>query len=501
VMREVKRIFDPSNILNPGKIVGDDPHLLSRNVRPVVVPPPQSAPTGEDPSELPGLRDLIELQMNWEPAQVADAARQCHGCGKCRSQSPSQRMCPIFRVLPAEESSPRAKANLIRGVLTGRLELSCLTSDQFKEVADLCFHCHVCRLECPAAVDIPRLMAEGKGAYVAANGLRFSDWVMTRLDLLSAFGGLIHPVANRLIANRQVRWLMEKILGIAQGRKLPRVASRTFLRRASRRRLTRPTRHNGRKVAYFLDTYANYHDPQLAEAFVAVLEHNGVEVYVPPQQKQAGTPAISLGDLERARWLAERNVPVLAEAIRQGYHIVATEPAAVLTLVREYLNLIDDDEVRLVAENISEASTYLWKMHTTGKLKLDLKPIHANLGYHMPCRLRALQVGSPSENLLRLIPGLTVHRIEEGCSGMAGTFGLKRENYRTSLRIGWGLISRLRDPQLQAGTTECSACKIQMEQGTTKPTIHPVKLLALAYGLLPEAATLLSAPGEELIVT
>ena len=101
------------------------------------------------------------------------------------------------------------------------------------------------------------------------------------------------------------------------------------------------------------------------------------------------------------------------------------------------------------------------------------------LGYHQPCHIRALEVGSPGENLLRLIPGLSVQRIERGCSGMAGLWGLKRENYRTSLRAGWGLISRLREPALQAGLTECSACKIQMEQGTTKPTIHPLKLLAL----------------------
>ncbi len=84
---------------------------------------------------------------------------------------------------------------------------------------------------------------------------------------------------------------------------------------------------------------------------------------------------------------------------------------------------------------------------------------------------------------------------------MAGTFGLKRENYRTSLRIGWGLISRLRDPNIQAGTTECSTCKMQMEQGTTKPTIHPLKLFALAYDLMPEAEALLTTQGRERIIT
>jgi Fe-S oxidoreductase len=102
---------------------------------------------------------------------------------------------------------------------------------------------------------------------------------------------------------------------------------------------------------------------------------------------------------------------------------------------------------------------------------------------------------------LRLIRGVEVRRIERGCSGMAGTFGLKRDNYRASLRAGWGLISAMRDPAIEFGTTECSACKIQMEQGTTKPTIHPLKILALAYGVMPEIESLLSVRGEELVVT
>jgi Fe-S oxidoreductase len=170
-------------------------------------------------------------------------------------------------------------------------------------------------------------------------------------------------------------------------------------------------------------------------------------------------------------------------------------------LTHEYLNLVDDEDARLVARNTSEACTYLWRLHQSGKLELDLTPINATVGYHLPCHLKALNVGSPGEQLLRLIPGLTVHRIEKGCSGMAGTFGLRQDNYRSSLRAGWGLISALRHPAVQIGATECSACKMQMEQGTPKPTIHPIKLLALAYGLMPEVASLLTARGEELIVT
>ena len=501
VFRQVKRIFDPANTLNPDQIVGAQSDRLTRHVRPAAALATESSEAGDEGDESPGLRSLIELQLNWDPGQVVDVVRQCNGCGECRVQAPGVRMCPIFRILPAEEASPRAKANLIRGVLTGRLDLGGLTSDEFKAVADLCIHCHMCHLECPAEVDIPKLMVEGKGAYVAANGLGFSDRVAARIDQISALGSLISPLTNWAIGNRQMRWLMEKTLGIAQERKLPRVVSRSFLRRAARRRLTKHTRRAGHKVAYFVDTYANYHDPQLADALVAVLEHNGVAVYVPQEQRQTGMAAIASGALDVAQRLARRNVRVLAEAVRQGYHVVVTEPAAAVCLKHEYLNLTDDDDARLVADNTSEACTYLWKMHTMGKLQLDLKPINATLAYHMPCRLKALRVGAPGENLLRLIPGLTVHHVEEGCSGMAGTFGMKAEHYRKSLRAGWPLISRLRDPNLQAGTTECSTCKMQMEQGTTKPTVHPIKLLAHAYGRMPEVASLLTTPGEELFVT
>ncbi|HEX4148495.1 MAG TPA: heterodisulfide reductase-related iron-sulfur binding cluster, partial [Pirellulales bacterium] len=185
----------------------------------------------------------------------------------------------------------------------------------------------------------------------------------------------------------------------------------------------------------------------------------------------------------------------------QGFTIVTTEPSAALCLKREYPAILDDDDARLVAENTIEACTYLWNLHQVGKLHLDLKPVNATLAYHMPCHLKSLEVGSPGESLLRLVPALSVQRVERGCSGMAGTFGLKKRNYRNSLRAGWPLISTLRESSFQAGTTECSACKMQMEQGTGKPTVHPLKLLALAYGLMPEVAGLLTARTQELYVT
>ncbi len=500
--RDLKQIFDPNNLLNPGKVIGGETDALTKHLRPVTfVGEKESAP---DSGGAPAGRELlgtVELQLNWNLDQVSSAARNCNGCGACRSQLPDVRMCPIFRASPREEASPRAKANLMRGVLSGELPPEAVASEEFKALADLCVNCHQCRSECPANVDIPSLMTEAKGAYVAVNGLRPRDSLLIRLGGVGKWGSAVSPLSNWALGNRTARWLLERFLGIAQGRKLPRFAPRPFARQAARRRLNRLSRGSEAKVVYFTDTYANYFDPQLAEAFVAIMEHHGVSVYVPPGLGESGMALITEGAIDRAKRLAVHNVEILAEAVRLGYHVVATEPSAALALTHEYLALLDDDEARLVAENTSEACNYLWRMHQQGKLQLDFKPVNANLLYHLPCHQKALGFGAPGEHLLRLIPGMKVTRAECGCSGMAGLYGVRKQNYRSSLRAGFDLIGAVRDPRYQAGTTECTACKMQMEQGTTKPTFHPLKVLALAYGLLPEGAALLTRRGQELVTT
>jgi FAD/FMN-containing dehydrogenase/Fe-S oxidoreductase len=508
VFREIKRIFDPQNLLNPGKVISDAPHPLTRSLRPVEtqIALLESGGRASDARAValaergaePG--KPLQLQLHWN-GELPQIAASCNGCGRCRTQSPEARMCPIFRFAPAEEASPRAKANLMRAVVTGQLDPGLLKKDELKAISDLCVNCHQCRLECPAGVDIPKLMIESKAQYVAASGLSTADWITTRLDSIARWSSRLAPLSNWALNTRWTRWLLEKFAGIAQGRKLPRIAPTSFLRLAERQRLTRPTRRSGGKVLYFVDLYANWYDVQLAQAFVAVMEHNNIAVYVPPEQQISGMAAVSIGDVDHARQTATRNVRLLAEAVRQGYEIVCSEPSAVLCLTREYPHLLADDDARLVAKHTHEACDYLWRLHEVGKLELNFQPLNITVGYHLPCHMRALEVGTPGENLLRLIKGVSVRRVERGCSGMAGTFGLKRENYRASLRAGWGLIRAMRDPSIQVGTTECSACKMQMEQGTTKPTIHPLKILALAYGVMPEVAMALSAKSGELAVT
>jgi FAD/FMN-containing dehydrogenase/Fe-S oxidoreductase len=502
VFRELKQIFDPLGLLNPGKIVSAMPARMTHGLRPTTSRLAATGAASDAPPPNGHAPNPVELQLHWQVDEMATAARACNGCGACRTASPGVRMCPIFHLSPREEASPRAKANLIRGVLSGALPNDELLQDACKEVADLCVHCHMCRLECPANVDIPKLMLEAKAAYVATNGLSLQDWLLVRIEGLASVAGRLPAIANWALANPQARWLLEKIAGIALGRKLPRLARRSFLRQAAMRRLNQRVQTAGDKVLYFVDTYANHFDTQLAEALVAVLRHNGVNVFVPAEQNEAAMPMITQGVLEPARVIAQRNVAMLAEAVRQGYTIVGTEPSALLALVREYPTILeDDDDSLLVARHAQDACHYLWHLHQRGRLKLDFGSQRISIGYHAPCHLQALDIGTPAENLLRLVPGLRVARLEKGCSGMAGLYGIKRDNYRTSLRAGWDLISAVREGPFQIGMTDCSTCKIQMEQGTTKPTIHPIKLLALAYGLMPEVATLVRSSSRALVVT
>ena len=486
VFREIKSIFDPQNLMNPGKIITDDPHLTSKNLRPENIAVP----------------NIIDLQLKWQPNELALAAARCNGCGSCRTQDLELRMCPIFRLDPVEEAAPRAKANLMRNFALGNVREDDLASPDMKRITNLCFNCKQCELECPSSVNIPQMMIEAKAAYVAAHGLSRAEWLLSRVHSFGGIAGLVPRLSNWLLGNSLARWGLEKIGGIARQRKLPRIASRSFLKYARRQLLTRPVRWNEQEaVVYFVDHYANWHDPQLGQALVAVLRHHGISVYVPPGQVASGMAMISAGDLDSARKLAAKNIKALAEFAREGIPIICTEPTAALCLRQEYPALVDHPDVDVIADNTIEIGAYLLKLQLAGKLRTDFRPLNLEVGYHTPCHLRALNRGTPLLELLRLIPELKVHTIEKGCSGMAGSYGLAAENFRNSLKIGWGLISHLRQSKVQAGVTECSSCKLQMEQGTIIPTIHPLQLLALAYGLMPELKSRLQPNKRALLVS
>lgn len=486
VFQQIKEIFDPAFLLNPHKILSDDPHITRKSIRPPAVPDPQ----------------IVELQLRWKPADLMQSTASCNGCGSCRTQDAALRMCPFLRIDVREEASPRAKANVMRDYITGGLDEREIASPAMKALSDLCFNCKQCQLECPANVDIPQMMIESKAAYVAANGLFGADWLLSRIHSFGSLGSTASMAVNWTIGNPTARWILEKTLGIARLRKLPLFARRSFLRSAGRDLLKMPKpRADRQTVVYFVSEYANFYDTELARAFVAILKHNGIPVYVPPGQTGSGMAMITAGDLTAARAVAERNIRELAELAREGYPIVCTEPSAVVCLKQEYPKLLDHPDVELVASQVIDAGAYLELLHAQGQLKTDFAPLDLEVGYHTPCHLKALQCGTPLGNLMSLIPQLRLRKIEEGCSGMAGAFGLTEKNFATSIRIGWNLISRMRAGDLHIGATECSSCRIQMEQGATIPTLHPLKLMALSYGLMPEIRRRITAPTQKLVMS
>ncbi|HEY2251018.1 MAG TPA: anaerobic glycerol-3-phosphate dehydrogenase subunit C, partial [Planctomycetaceae bacterium] len=486
VFVKIKQLFDPKNLLNPGKVLTNDPHLTVHNLRTAVAQPPET----------------ISLQLCWKADELWQAASRCNGCGHCRTQTAPTRMCPVFHIDPSEEASPRAKANLIQQLLAGQLAAENLATPEFKRVANLCFNCKQCQLECPSNVNVPQMMIEAKAAYVAEHGLAQADWILSRAHSFQTAGSMAAVAFNWILASPVARWLLERLTGISRHRKLPRFARRSFLRSAKRDLLAKPQITSVDKpVVYFVDHFANYHDPELGRAFVAILRHNRIHVHVPPEQISSGMAVLSAGDLEPAREMARENLRALADLAREGCQIVCTEPAAALCLKQEYPMLLDHPDVDVVASRVIEAGDFLLQLHAQGRLRTDFKPLDLVVGYHTPCHLKALGVETPLMKLLNLIPHLQVRTIEEGCSGMAGAWGLTRQNFQDSIRIGWGLITRMRAGDLVAGVTECSACRMQMEQGTHIPTLHPLKLLALSYGLMPEIEQRLQPSRRRLVMS
>ena len=486
VLRELKAIFDPRGLFNPGKIIVPDASIPAWPLRRMAS---GGAVSGDASSPSP-----LPPHLRWQLPDVWTEAVSCNGCGHCRTEAPAQRMCPIFRATHAEAASPRAKANLLRHLLQEGTDPQLFASDAVREVADLCVNCKMCAHECPARVNVPKLMLEAKAANVAEHGLSRSDWVMARTESFARLGSAFALPANAALASRTVRWLLEKLFGVSRRRRLPTFAPRSFLRQAERAGWTRRPRPGRPRVAYFVDVYANYNDPSIARAVVQVLHHNGIEVHVPPAQLGCGMAPLAYGDVETARETVQHNLRFLAELAREGYPILCSEPTAALMLRHDALDLLADPDARLVAERVVELTAFLGDLHTHGRLRTDFQRLEFAVGHHVPCHLKARGQPPAGPTLLALIPGLRVRTIDENCSGMAGTFGLKAENYELSLEAGRPMLEALSRPHVLFGSTECSTCRLQMEDGAGKRTLHPVQYLALAYGLMPELYERLRQP-------
>ena len=463
---KIKKIFDPENLLNPGKILNDDPDVMVKNLRRQNKVLPERTKSGL-------LFDKDELEQEIE---------QCYGCGLCLSRESDLRMCPVFRALGEELGSSRAKANILQFWATGQLDEKEFESKEFRKFLDLCINCKACRLQCPSGTDISKLMAAARTRYVKRKGLRRAERVLSNNRYLSRLGSAFSPVSNLVMRLPVFSWLLEKSAGIDRRRLMPKFKRGSFLR-AGRKYLasSKPIEKPIDKVAYFVDTYANYNDHELGFAVLDVLRANDIEAIL-PKQLPAPLPAIVYGNAGRARRDLSYSVKNLAKAVRDGCKIVCSEPSAALCLKNELRHFVAGEDAKLVSENTYELMNYLLSLHKDSKLKRATRDERRGTSdgyvYHLPCHLCAIGDGTASIRLLQELCGVKVADLKAGCCGLAGTFGMQKKNYDLSSQIASGLKDALEKSPIKNVLTECSACKMQIEHISNCTVSHPIKILA-----------------------
>jgi Fe-S oxidoreductase len=315
-------------------------------------------------------------------------------------------------------------------------------------------------------------------------GASFADRVFGDTDLVGRLASLAAPLVNWTNRNPFMRGLMEKYLGVHRDRLLPTFHSETFAKWIRKRpaspRPSSPKPNGEEKVALFYTCTVNYNEPEIGKAAVGVFQKNGIECLVPEQQC-CGLPFLDGGLMDRARKKIESNVAALSRAVRQGYKIVVPSASCSYMLKQDYPRFLPTDDSRLVAENTYDLSEYLVKVHERGNLDMGFSQEIGKIRYHQPCHLKAQNIGFKAQELMELIPGAEVKRMQ-CCSGHDGSWSVKKENFEASMKVGKPLFKFLKTEDA-CTVTDCPLSAIQVQQGTGKKPVHPVVVMARAYGL------------------
>jgi glycerol-3-phosphate dehydrogenase subunit C len=353
------------------------------------------------------------------------------------------------------------------------------------QIVELCFQCKLCYIKCPYtpgdhewAIDFPRLMARAKAQEVKEKGMPLVDKLLDNPDLVGKLGTAIAPLANWANENTLNRQLLHSVVGIHKDKKLPSFAAKTFEAQFADRHKTLEGEPVA-KIAFFSTCYVNYNQPEIGTDTLDVMAHNNVDVSF-AYERCCGMPLWHDGDMDGAIEAAKQNVASLSVHMNEGRKIIATNPSCSQMIRVEYPRLLGTDEAKKLAAQTMDPMEFLAGLASRGKLKKDFKSGAGNISYHMPCHLRAQNVGYKTRDVLALLPDTTVKVVEE-CSGHDGTWAMKKSNFEQSLKWGSRAFSAMAADNPKVTCSDCPLAAIQIEQGNGRRPLNPMQILAKSY--------------------
>ncbi|MEK6782330.1 MAG: FAD-linked oxidase C-terminal domain-containing protein [Bacteroidota bacterium] len=419
--KNVKKMFDPENLMNPGKIV--EAQTIEHNLR--------YGTAYHDQEEKTTFQYRSENSFR-------ESVHMCTGVGECRKMLGGT-MCPSFKATRDEEHSTRGRANALRLAMSGQLDKEGLASKRLHEVMDLCLSCKACKSECPSNVDMAKMKSDVLQIYYDEHGITLRDRLIRDSSKAAArLSGALSGIVNFIQHTALFRLALQKLAGFDQRRVLPEYASEPFYKWFEKQG-NNTYKNPEKKVVLFADTYLNFHEPNVGISALQLLNSCGYEVIL-ANVGCCQRPRISHGFLREAKAEGTKTVEGLKKYMDQGLTVVVCEPSCASALNDDLTDLIDDESVvTQLKEKVMMIDKFLEKEIASGKLNKTFESTAGNILIHGHCHQKALYGTTGMKSILSKT-NQTVCEIPSGCCGMAGSFGYEKEHYEISRKIGESVL-------------------------------------------------------------
>jgi FAD/FMN-containing dehydrogenase/Fe-S oxidoreductase len=456
LLRRIKKAFDPNNVFNKGKIT--DAFAMDESLRYETDRKEPKIETIQDYSDSEGILKLAE---------------KCNGSGDCRKPvEAGGTMCPSYRATKNEKDTTRARANMLREVLTNNTAANKFDSKELKDVLDLCLSCKACASECPSNVDIATMKAEFLYQYQETNGYSFRSTLFANNVKYNKLGSIAPALTNAVLSTS----IAKAIMGVAQKRKVPKLAAKTLKNWYKKQ----PSSNNKKIVYLFCDEFTNFYDVEIGKDAFHLFEKLGYNLQI-VNHEESGRSFISKGFLKEAKTVCNLNVAIFKDLITEETPLIGVEPSAILTFKDEYIRLADDKKsAEKIAKNVFTFEEFLAKEVEKGNIAASSFTTEAkNLKIHGHCHQKALSGTHASFQVLNIPKNYAVTIINSGCCGMAGSFGYEKEHYDLSMQVGEDtLFPKIRNtPKETEIVAAGTSCRHQIFDGTERIAKHPITIL------------------------